>query len=77
MALTAHSIDSCGTTYKYRTTRSQRDYLVTPHRSELSPLHRAVARPCRATLGALCRHISLTESILPPPPPRNARRDAL
>lgn len=78
MALTAHSIDSCGTTYEYHTTRSQRDYLATDRRSELSPLHRAVARPCRVTLEALCRHISLAESILPPPPPpKRAQRRPL
>ena len=72
MALTAHSIDSCGTTYKYRTTKSQRDHLATDCRSEFSPLHRAVARPRRATLEAFCRRISLTESILPPPPETRA-----
>ena len=76
MALTAYSIDSCGTTYEYHTTRSQRDRLATPHRSESSPLHHATTHARRATLEPLCRHISLTDSMFTPPP-KIARIDAL
>ena len=76
MALTAYSIDSCGTTYEYHTTRSQRDRLATPHRSEYSPLRHATTHARRATLELSCRNISLTDNIFTPPP-KIARIDAL
>ena len=66
MALTAYSIDSCGTTYEYHTTRSQRDRLATPHRSESRPLRHATTHTRRATLEPPCHHISLADSMLPP-----------
>ena len=68
MALTAYSIDSYGTTYEYHTTRSQRDHLATPHRSESSPLRRAATHASRAFSKPLCHHISLTDNMFPPPP---------
>lgn len=66
MALTAYSIDSCGTTYEYHTTRSQRDRLATPHRSESRPLRHATTHTRRATLESPCRHISLIDSMFAP-----------
>lgn len=72
MALTAYSIDSCGTTYEYHTTRSQRDRLATPHRSESRPLRHATTHTRRATLESPCRHISLIDSMFAPPPQTRA-----
>ncbi len=66
MALTAYSIDSCGTTYENHTTRSQRDHLATDRRSESSPLRHATTHARRAFSKPLCRHVSLTDYMLPP-----------
>lgn len=78
MALTAYSIDSCGTIYKCRTTKSHHDRLATDHRSEPSSLHHATTHICRAISELLYRHILLTGSMFtPPPPPKIARIDAL
>lgn len=77
MALTAYSIDSCGTIYKYRTTKSHHDRLATDHRSEPSSLHHATTHICRATSELLHRHILLIGSMFAPPPPKIARIDAL
>ena len=77
MALTAYSIDSCGTTYEYHTTRSQRDRLATPHRSEYSPLRHATTHARRATLEPPCRHISLTDSTFTPPTENRAYRRSI
>ena len=78
MALTAYSIDSCGTTSEYHTTRSQRDHLATDHRGESSPLRHATAHASRAFSKPLCRHISLTDNMFttPPPPTKIAHIDA-
>ena len=74
MALTAYSIERAGTTYS--TARSQRDCFTTLHCGEIAPLDLAVAHRRRAISEALCRRISLTASVLPPPP-ENTRRDVL
>ena len=74
MALTAYSIERAGTTYHYSTARSQRDCFTTLHCGEISPLYPTSIYGCRAISEPLRRHISLTASILPPPPPENARR---
>ena len=76
MALTAYSIERAGTTDYYSTARSQRDCFTTYYCGEISPLHPTLVRGRKAALEASCRRISLTASILPPPPPRNARRGA-
>ena len=73
MALTAYSIERAGTTYHYSTARSQRDCFTTLHCGEVAPLDLAVAHRCRAISETLRRRISLTASVLPPPP-ESARR---
>ena len=70
MALTAYSIERAGTTYHYSTARSQRDCFTTLHCGEIRPLHPTSIYGCRAISEPLCRHISLTASILSPPPPK-------
>ena len=77
MALTAYSIKSCGTPYEYHTTRSQRDHLATDHRSESSPLRHATAHARRAFSKPLCRHISLTDNMLPTPPENRTYRHSI
>ena len=74
MALTAYSIERAGTTYHYSTARSQRDCFTTYHCGEINPLHPTPAHRCRATSEPLYCRISLTASILSPPPPESARR---
>ena len=73
MALTAYSIERAGTTYHYSTARSQRDCFTTLHCGEVNPLHPTSIYGYRAISEPLRRHISLTASILSPPP-ESARR---
>ena len=74
MALTAYSIERAGTTYS--TARSQRDCFTTLPCGEVAPLDLAVAHRCKAILEAFCRYISLTASVLPPPPLEKTRAGA-
>ena len=78
MSTTAYSVDRCqgtyddrcGTTYYYSTTRSHHDRLTTRPCSETVALHPAFSYARTHASEARCRHISLTDSIFTPPPPK-------